>query len=95
MEGFKLRYRVHALQRMFGRNINEKDILNVLLNGHIIQDYPDDTPYPSKPISGTVGNRPIHVLFAENFENNEKIIITVYEPDPLKWNENFLRRKIQ
>ena len=93
MEKFILKYRVHAVQRMFERNITEADILFVLTNGQIIKEYPDDTPYPSKLITAKVKTRPLHIVYAENSGSNEIIIITVYEPDPSLWEEDFLRRK--
>jgi hypothetical protein len=95
MEGFIVKYRVHAVQRMFERNISENDILEVLKHGQVIQEYPDDTPYPSKLLMGKSADRVIHVVAAENHVDKEIIIITVYEPDPLKWEPGFLKKRPQ
>ena len=62
------------------------------MNGKVIEEYPNDSPYPSCLISGRVNNRPLHVVIAENEIDNELIVITVYEPDPVKWDDNFERR---
>ncbi|MFB0533457.1 MAG: DUF4258 domain-containing protein [Anaerolineae bacterium] len=61
--------------------------------GEIIEDYPDDTPYPSCLVLGrTQRGRPVHVVCAHVPEEDRSIIITVYEPDPDRWIE--FRRRI-
>ena len=40
----RLVFRVHAIQRMFQRQISEEDIRHVLAMGNIIESYPDDSP---------------------------------------------------
>ncbi len=89
----KLRFRVHAIQRMFERFIDENDIRSVLEKGEIIAEYSDDNPFPSMLVLGNAKNRPIHVVVAYNKEVNELIVITVYEPDREKWEADFKRRK--
>jgi len=89
----KLVFRVHAVQRMFERRISEKDVRSVLESGEAIEEYPADTPYPSRLMLGWRGTRPIHVVVADNHEENECILITVYEPDPALWEADFRRRK--
>ena len=42
---------------------------------------------------GWSGPRPIHVVLADNAEDGENIVITVYEPDPEEWEADFRRRK--
>jgi len=37
----------------------------------------------------------MHVVIAQNETENETIVITVYEPDPLKWESDFKRRKLK
>lgn len=89
----KLIFRVHAVQRMFQRRISEDDVRYVLDKGEIVEEYPEDTPYPSKLILGEREKRPLHVVVAENAMNNERIVVTVYEPDPDQWEPGFRRRK--
>lgn len=45
-------FRVHAIRRMFGHRISEDDVHQVLLTGEVIEEYPDDTPYPSRLVLG-------------------------------------------
>jgi len=85
-------YREHAIQRMFERDIFEEDIENVIKNGEIIEEYPDDEPYPSYLALKYFDNKPLHVVFAINKEANETIVITAYYPDKEKWSSDFKKR---
>jgi hypothetical protein len=78
---------------MFQRRISDPDIRELLKLGTIIEDYPDDVPYPSCLISGTVNNRPLHVVMAYNNVDSEAIVITAYEPALDTWSENYTRRR--
>ncbi len=86
-------YRVHALQRMFERGITEEDVRHVLETGEIIERYPDDRPYPSQLVLGWREDRPLHVVVAEQAEADTLIVITVYEPNPVLWEDDFKRRR--
>lgn len=39
-----IKFRFHALSRMFERKISETDVLEVLTTGKVIEDYPTDQP---------------------------------------------------
>jgi hypothetical protein len=67
---------------MFERRISEDIVKQVLKEGQVIEDYPDDTPYPSALIMGWYGDRPVHVVAAYNVEEDETVVVTVYEPGP-------------
>lgn len=89
----QLTFRIHALRQMFQRRITDSDIRELIGLGTIIEEYPDDTPYHSFLVSGTVNSRPLHVVMAYNNVDREAIVITAYEPDPGSWSDNFTRRK--
>ncbi len=89
----RLVFRMHAIRRMFQRQISIEDVRHVLTTGQVIEDYPNDTPYPSHLVLGQCGTRPLHVVAADNVASRETIIITVYEPDPAQWEPGFRRRK--
>jgi hypothetical protein len=48
----RLVFRVHALRRMFERHISVEDVEDVSQHGEMIENYPDDTPYPSRLMLG-------------------------------------------
>ena len=86
-------YRVHALQRMFEREIERSVVESVIHSGTTIESYPEDTPYPSRLVLGWDRDRPIHVVVADNLLDEETMVITVYQPDPMRWDASFSRRQ--
>ena len=78
---------------MFERKTTAAEIRTLLGNGEIIEKYPDDTLYPSRLVLGWSGTRPLHIFVADNVEDSEWVIVTVYQPDPEQWNADFIRRK--
>ena len=86
-------YRVHALQRMFERQIERSVLEAVIHSGTAIENYPQDTPYPSRLVLGWDRDRPVHLVVADNLPGEETIVITVYQPDPMRWDASFSRRQ--
>ena len=80
-----------SIRRMVQRGISIADIRHALDAGEVIEDYPADYPYPSVLVLGWIDRRPLHVVAARTPE--EAIIITVYEPNPLRWEQDYKRRK--
>ena len=93
MNNPKVLFRVHAVQRMFERNVSAKKVSQVVQSGETIEDYSAEMPEPSRLILGFQGKRPFHVVTSENPETNEITIITVYIPNPDKWNKDFKGRR--
>jgi len=89
----KLIFRVQAIRRMAHRGISVADVRQVLQSGEIIEQYPDDVPYPSRLVLGFIDSRPIHVITADNPDSSETIVITTYEPDASHWDQSFRTRK--
>jgi len=89
----KLIYRQHAIKRMYERRITEAEIHRALEAGEVIENYSNDTPHPSVLLLGTAGSKTVHVVYADNIEGNERIIITVYEPDTAIWHEDLKTRR--
>lgn len=78
---------------MFERSISTNDVVAALADGRAIERYPGDTPYPSCLWLGYSKGRPLHIVFADNVDGGERIIITVYQPDPTLWSADFATRK--
>jgi hypothetical protein len=89
----KIYFRVHAVQRMFERRVSAKKVSRALQSGEIIEDYSSEMPEPSRLILGYQGKHPFHVVASENPETKQITIITVYVPDPAKWNKDFKSRR--
>lgn len=80
----------HARSRMFQRNISTESIKEVILQGQIIEEYPEDEPCPSALFFAYSEGRPCHVVVAECEDHMR--IITVYIPENNKWIDHILRR---
>ncbi|MFA6043472.1 MAG: DUF4258 domain-containing protein [Phycisphaerales bacterium] len=65
-EDATLVFRVHAVQQMFRRGVSEVDVRDVIENGEVIEEYPDDLPFPASLQLGWVGIAsqmfPLHVV---------------------------------
>lgn len=82
----------HALLRIAERGISLDDIQNGILTGRIIEEYPEDYPFPSCLILGeATTKRPMHVVASSDGEFLH--IITAYFPDPIRWESDFATRK--
>ena len=82
----------HASERFRLRDIKMIDIKAGLYNGEIIEQYPDDFPFPSCLISGiTNDKRHIHIVMSD--EGTSSKIITAYIPSVDKWEADFKTRK--
>ena len=94
LDSWTIEYRVHAVQRMFKRYIEDKDVSQLFEDGTIIAEYQEDFPFPSVLISGAIDdNRPLHAVVGIDADMHRLYLITIYEPDPEKWSDNFTRRQ--
>jgi len=83
----------HAVQRMFERRIQKGQIRDLLQSGEVIADYPNDFPFPSSLLLAFLGDRPIHMVVAFDDLTRTCHIVTVYEPDPSHWSDDFRTRR--
>lgn len=83
---------LHATRRLEQRGISIRDVIACIMNGEIIEQYPDDYPYPSCLILGlSVAGQCLHVVIGTNMET--LWIITAYYPNLQKWQNDFKTRK--
>jgi hypothetical protein len=76
----------HALQRLDERNLRQGQVVKALMASEVIEDYPQDYPFPSALVLGWIGRKPVHAVVAYDSERGFGYIVTVYFPDA----ENFL-----
>ena len=82
----------HILVRCQQRHITYEEIKEVICNGEIIEEYPDDYPYPSCLILGmTLKGRRIHVVVGVG--EDSLWLITAYVPDSEQWDSEYKIRK--
>ena len=88
----KIKWSAHCLERMGERDIGIADVKNCIRNGEIIENYPDDYPFPSCLIFGYNTNQQvIHVVVGSDFQN--VYIITAYVPNTIKFEEDLKTRR--
>jgi hypothetical protein len=93
LRDLRVEWQRHALERMAERNIRRSNALEVLLSGELIEEYPDDRPFPSALFLGWIGTRPIHVAAAFDAASGLVLVITVYEPDLNHFEPDFKTRR--
>lgn len=90
----RIRITDHADEEAENDQLTFDEIYFSVFNGEIIEDYPDDKPYPSCLIYGeTFSGEPVHSVWALNEQSQWAVLITVYRPDPNRWIEWRKRRK--
>jgi hypothetical protein len=83
----------HAIDQSILRQIRVQEIREAIANGQVIEDYPEDKYGSSCLICGlTKVQRPIHAQCSYPSRSLIKLI-TVYEPDPQRWNDDFTQRR--
>lgn len=88
----KIKWSTHAVSQMQERDISIADVKNCIASGEIIEDYPDDFPYPSCLIYGyAADNKVIHVVVGTDGEI--LYIITAYIPNLIKFEADLKTRR--
>lgn len=86
-------YSQHAVDQSILRGIRVDELREAVASGEIIEDYPDDKYGPSCLVLGfTEHGRPLHIQCSYPSRPQLKII-TVYEPDPARWDDFRIRRR--
>lgn len=89
----RIRITEHADEECQADHLTFDEAYFSVFNGEIIENYPDDKPYPSCLIYGhTFSGDPVHSVWAFNDQNQWAVLITVYRPDPKRW-INFRKRR--
>ena len=82
----RVRITDHADEEAHYDQLTFDEISSSVLDGEIIEDYPEDQPYPSCLIYGSTFRRdPVHSVWGYNEQTHSAALITVYRPDPDRW----------
>ena len=88
----KIEWTLHAAKRLLQRGILSNEVESAIAHGDVIEDYPEDYPYPSCLVMGnTVKDRALHIVCA--IDGDKLWIITAYEPNSIEWEDDFRTRK--
>ena len=83
----------HMMKRFSERHIKYRDILSVINSGEIIEQYPNDYPYPSCLMLGLDFNgKYMHIVCGT--DNEYLWVITAYYPAEDQWEADMKTRKV-
>ena len=92
LQNNKVRWTTHCVEQMGARDISKADVTYCIENGEIIENYPDDFPYPSCLIYGKcTDGRIIHIVAGSDGE--VLYIITSYIPNVIKFEDDLKTRR--
>lgn len=89
----RIEWKKHVLQRLAERNILQEEVIKALQSGEVIEDYPDDKPYPSSLFLASAHNVPLHVVASFDEGNKLAYIITAYRPSAQSFESDYRTRK--
>ncbi|MCD6553641.1 MAG: DUF4258 domain-containing protein [Anaerolineae bacterium] len=92
------RYRLtkHATIVRLERGITIAEIERSLLNGEIIERYPDAQPYPSCLVLGWLASGdPLHLVCSRGSVEPALRVVTLYEPEDALWESDYKTRKVR
>ena len=81
----------HSRKRFAERGIQILDIINAIASGEIIEEYPDDRPFPSCLILGKSKEKVIHIV--ASIDSGMIYLITAYIPTSEKWETDWKTRR--
>lgn len=84
----------HADEEAASDALAINDVLESMESGEIIEQYPDDRPFPSCLVLGrTSTTEPAHSVWAYDVSTEWAMLITVYRPDPARWIDLRVRKQ--
>ena len=83
---------LHADEERRAEGLDITDLEEALLNGQVLEEYPNDHRGSSCLVYGTSQEQPIHVVCGRN-KSGWMVVITVYIPSETKWQSPTKRRE--
>jgi hypothetical protein len=85
----RFRFSEHALDRMLDAGLTVDEVVAAVEDGETLEEYEDG----SRLMLGRAGIRPVHVVVADDDAEPVATVVTVYEPDPSRWDSTFRQRR--
>jgi hypothetical protein len=78
---------------MFERAISAREIRADIESGEVIEESPEDRPFPTTLLLGSASGVPLHLVVASDQAERCCIIVTVYRRNPRLWEPGFRNRR--
>lgn len=91
----RFEWRQHTLERLVERQICQDDVLQVILEGEMIETYPEDKPFSSGLFFAMPGGSPLHAVVAHDENSDWVYIVTAYPPDLEHFESDYKTRRKQ
>ena len=93
-ENGSIRWTGHILKRLMQLGIFQASVVQAIRSGEIIEQYPNDYPYPSCLLLGTTeAGEALHIVCG--IGEGEVWLITAYHPDPDEWESDLKTRRVK
>ena len=86
-------WRKHILVRLAERSIPQRMIIETIMKGEIVEDYPHNNPFPSCLMLGWVEGTAYHVVVSFDDKSKMGYIITTYQPSMDRFEPDFRTRR--
>jgi len=95
VRGGNIQISVHGYDEMAADGILAGEAIEGAVVATVVEDYPDYFKGPCTLVlqRDRAGN-PIHVVWGiPREQTSPAVLVTAYRPDPMRWTDDFLRRK--
>jgi hypothetical protein len=81
----RIRWSYHVTMRLKQRKLTAQVLSDSMASLDLMESYPDDKYLPSFLLRGVVEGLVFHALIATDVEGDNVRVVTMYLPDPNKW----------
>jgi len=95
VRGGSIQISVHGYDEMAADGILAGEAIEGAVVATVVEDYPDYFKGPcTLVLQQDRGGNPIHVVWGiPREQTSPAVLVTAYRPDPMRWTDDFLRRK--